>query len=49
VDSDRHPALALPPFLKLPNLTAKDLESLIHMQPMQVQKNHSCRNDMPLV
>ncbi|KAA6417913.1 MAG: hypothetical protein FRX49_12146 [Trebouxia sp. A1-2] len=35
VDSDGRPALTLCHFLKLPNLTTKDLESLIHMQPMQ--------------
>ncbi len=44
VDSDRHSALALSPFLKLPNLTAKDLEGLIHVQTMQVQQNHTCRS-----
>jgi len=44
VDSDRQPALALPPFLKLPNLATQNLEGLIHVQPMQIQQNHSCRN-----
>lgn len=42
VDLDRDSALALPCLLQLTDLTAQDLESLIHMEAMQVQQYHTC-------
>lgn len=43
VHLDGYPALGLPrPLLKLGQLTAQNLEGLIDMQPMQIEKNDTC-------
>lgn len=44
VHLDSYPALGLPrPLLKPGQLSAQNLEGLIDMQPMQIQKNDTCR------